>query len=313
MCLQFLSAGDIKHVDSRCPPPTLHHTSQHADDWVPHCPNMYCILAKDALFILHQHWSTNSWPYLRWLNVVQQCVRALTPPQHNFNEPKAPQNGNTGLTDTWKRWVHCTVGMKAASDSTDQSSNAPLITQEVWWPAVTLSPSLISYQTQSSNKCAVFPPTELEGRRWLMRMWSLLNWCGEFLWSEQCWRFVIDSRGQWVSGWVSGEEAGLWGSHISCSGSKGNFRAWCDKDRWCWKLVCVCCMMCWTWKTPAAHTHTEALFVMSLQGEVVYPHLKENNSLCNSGEISERHHKNRSKCVSNMQNSAWEFFPCIRN
>lgn len=99
------------------------------------------------------------------------------------------------------RWVRCAARMKAASDSPDQSSNAPLIAQEVWRPAVTLSPSLISYQTQSSNKCAIFPPTELQGRRWLTRMWSLLYWCGEFLWSEQRWHLVIDCRGRWVSGY----------------------------------------------------------------------------------------------------------------
>lgn len=183
-----------------------------------------------------------------------------------------PQPTADRTLDKRKHWMCRTVRMKAPSDSPDQSSNAPLIAQEVRRHVVTLSPSLISYQTHSSNKCAIFPATELQGRRWLMRMWSLLYWCGKFLWREQRWRFVIDCRGQWVSGYQFGlsEGAGIWGSHISCSGSKGNFREWCDKDRWCWKLVCACCTMCWTdiQNTSCTHsTYTEALFVLSLYRE----------------------------------------------
>lgn len=50
-----------------------------------------------------------------------------------------------------------------------------LIDQEVWRPAVALSPTFISYQNQSSNKRAILTVAKLQVRWWLMRTW-LLPW-----------------------------------------------------------------------------------------------------------------------------------------
>lgn len=109
---------------------------------------------------------------------------------------------------------------KGNADSPDQSSNAPLIAQEVGRPAVTLSPSLISYQTHSSNKCIIFPETELQGRRWLMRMWPLLHWQIPPWWT-------VSTVCVWLqrTASISLAGAGIWGSNISRLGSKGNLQS----------------------------------------------------------------------------------------
>lgn len=40
-----------------------------------------------------------------------------------------------------------------------------------------------------------------------------------------------------------------WGQRATC-------RAWCDKDTWCWKRACACCMVCWhtEWQLHRAQT-----------------------------------------------------------
>lgn len=173
-----------------------------------------------------------------------------------FLTRQIPPNGK-GLTDTWKSWVCCTVRVKAPSDSPEQSSNAPLITQEVWRPAVTLSPSLISYQTHGSNKSAIFRAAELQGRWWLMRMWSLLYWQNWQIPAKWATPTVCDwlqwTVSVWLSVWLHWK-AGIWESHISCSGSKGTLRKWGgDKDKWWWKAICNVWCSEHTWKL---HLHT---------------------------------------------------------
>lgn len=138
------------------------------------------------------------------------------------------------MSDVWKRWVCCTVGTVAPSDS-----SAPLITQEIWRPTVPLSPSLISLShTQPIN-----PQTELQRRWWLMGMWWF--WFSEVSDSNNLWLKAVDSESIAIVFWLySGlsEEKAPMGATFACLGMK---------DRWCWKEIFDKTVMwydatCWT-------------------------------------------------------------------
>lgn len=125
--------------------------------------------------------------------------------------------------------------MRAPSDSSEQSSNALLIAQEVWGPTIALSPSFISFIGHTAAIKTQFSPQQNceEG--------DDLRGCGH------CCTWVANSAEvsealplcdwfQWtvsvqLSVWLN-YRAGFWGSHISCLRLKGNLREWAgDKDR----------------------------------------------------------------------------------
>lgn len=170
----------------------------------------------------------------------------------------------------------CTARTKAPSDSPDQSSNAPLITQEVRRRHSYFITLINSLSDTAAINPPFFPAAELQGGGWLMRMRSPLYMCGEI---PRKWAPLTagDWLGRSVSGYqfALGGERGSGGSHISCSVSKGNLREWGeDMDRWCRKVICD------VTHTAHAHTPTKSLFVWSLWGGVTFfwfRNLKENN------------------------------------
>lgn len=124
-----------------------------------------------------------------------------------------------------------------------------------------------------------FPGTELQGRQWLMRMWSLLYLCGEFLQSEQRKQFLIDCSGQvWLSVWPQWR-AWIWGKPYFLFGVKGQLermRRWqgqmvVEGHMWCVRAVwCAGQTYSPKYTPPAAHTHSNALFVWGLYRERPY-------------------------------------------
>lgn len=223
----------------------------------PHCPTTCTACVQDHWHNLQikpqpklnfsKKWD---WKSKRML-AVTRGVRVLspTPPQDGFNEENPPPTPKRKRMVTWRAKTLSVLHTErmTAPDSPDQSSNAPLIAQDSRRPAVTLSLSLISYQTHTSNKCVTPPPQPRITGKTMTYEDVVASWKIPLKWAEP-WGLAMER--------ISMNERGSWGSHISCwegGGSKGNFRAWCDEDRWCWKLVCacVCTIAGGTYKTPA--------------------------------------------------------------
>lgn len=119
----------------------------------------------------------------------------------------------------------CTARTKAPSDSPDQSSNAPLITQEVRRRHSYFITLINSLSDTAAINPPFFPAAELQGGGWLMRMRSPLYMCGEI---PRKWAPL--TAGDWlhraVGVWLSvcaGWRAGIWGKPYFLFGVKGQF------------------------------------------------------------------------------------------
>lgn len=138
------------------------------------------------------------------------------------------------------------VRMKAASDSSEQSSDTPLIAQEVWRSAIALSSSLISYQTHGGNKFSSPFPWQ-QNYREVDDLWG----CGH--------RFICVTNSSEVcaSGCMFSisRERGSGGAVFPAQGQRAvSKKEGSDKDRWRRKVTRDV-LLCWI-HVDCTHTLT---------------------------------------------------------